>query len=51
MTAEQLRAKKAQIEKERDDFVKQANAQIERLTGAIILLDQLITECETPGRP
>lgn len=46
MDAEKLKARKAALEKERDEFVRQAQMQIERLTGAIAMLDELITQAE-----
>lgn len=44
MTIDELRKKKAAIEKERDEFVKNANAQVERFIGALAILEQLIAE-------
>lgn len=46
MNAAQLKERKAELEKQRDEFAKQAQAQIERLTGAIAMLDELIALAE-----
>lgn len=42
MDAAKLRERKAQLEKERETVRQQAQAQIDRLTGAIAMLDELI---------
>lgn len=42
MDTDKLKERKAELEKQRDEFAKQAQAQIERLTGAIAMLDELI---------
>lgn len=47
MDIDKLKARKAQIERERDDFLRQAQAQIERMSGAIAILDELIAGEET----
>lgn len=49
MDTEKLKARKAQLEKERDEFAKQAQAQIERMTGAIAMLEELIAQAEAPA--
>lgn len=46
MDTEKLKARKAQLERERDEFARQAQAQIERLTGAIAMLDELIAQAQ-----
>ena len=42
MTIEKLKERKAQLEKERDDFVRQVQSQIDRYVGAIAMLDEII---------
>lgn len=45
-TIETLQDKKADLEKQRDDFVRQAQAQIERFIGAIAVLQEMIDRIE-----
>lgn len=46
MDADKLRARKAQLEKERESVRQQAQSALDRLTGALLLLDELIAEVE-----
>lgn len=50
MDIEKLKAKKAKLEKDRDVFVKQAQAQLDQVAGAISVLDELIAEEENGGQ-
>jgi hypothetical protein len=47
MNTDQLKARKAELERQRDEFARNAQAQIERMTGAIAILEELIAQADT----
>jgi hypothetical protein len=51
MDPTKLKERKAELEKQRDDYARQAQAQIERFSGAIAMLEELIAQAEHPPAP
>lgn len=47
MTIEDLKARLIELEKERDGLIEQANAAINKVLGAIALLNELISKEES----
>lgn len=50
LTEQTVRDRIAELEKQRDEFIQNANAQVAALNGAIQALTELVTEQKPDGR-